>query len=113
MPIHKIVSTATRVQIWIDPSAPSSDLDIVQLLIDQGGAGNEDKVALVIKDLIQADLDVVQARKTLSNDDPDKVTNPNRPDLFWRGDDLVGRGVIVESVVWDGTRYVPTLRRAR
>ncbi len=118
MPVHKVVSNATRVQIWTDSSGPRSDQDIVQILIDQGGAGNEDKVAAVIKDLMQADLEVEQPLSGLPSDDPDKTTDPARPDLFHRTGGgpprLVGRSVIVESVVWDAVsgRYIPALRRA-
>ena len=46
------------------------------------------------------------------DDDPDKTTNPKRLDLFWDGGNLVGRGVIVTNVVWDGETYAVSLRRA-
>ncbi len=113
MPVHKIESTSTYVRLWMDSTSPRSDFDIVQMLIDQGGAGNEAKVALVIKDLMQADIDVRVKRNTMPSEDEARQANPNRPDFFWDKGDLVSRSVIVEDVVWDGTVYVPTLRRAR
>lgn len=111
MPVHKIVSNSTTVQIWTDASGPRSIQDIIQLLIDQGGAGNEDRVATALKDLLQADLDVRQVRNTLPLDDPDRTSNPNRPDLFWDGNELVGRSVEVVSVTWNGAFYSIVLRR--
>ncbi len=57
-------------------------------------------------------LDQRERRSALPSDDPDGGTDPNREDLFWDCADLVGRGVIVESVTWDGETYALELRRA-
>jgi len=115
MPVHKIVSHGTRVQLWMDSSAPRSDFDIIQLLIDEGGDTPEARVRIAghLKQTMQDDIDVRIKRNTLPADDEARQSNPNRPDFFWDKGDLVSRPVIVESVVWDGERYVPTLRRGR
>jgi len=112
MPVHKIESTATHVRLWKDSNvANRTDIDIIAELITQGGPGNEIKVAAVIQSLLQASLDVRQIRNQLPQDDPDRNTNPNRPDLFWEQNELVGRSVEVYNVTWDGTVYVVSLRR--
>ncbi|KKK74697.1 hypothetical protein LCGC14_2881190, partial [marine sediment metagenome] len=38
----------------------------------------------------------------LPDDDPDKTTDPARPDLFWDAGDLVGRAVVVTDVTVTG-----------
>ena len=81
-------------------------------------AGSKEKMAQAILALLQEQLTVRQRVRDLPDDDPDKSTDPARGEkLFWEGQDanreLVSRSVIVESVVWDGTRYHPALRRAR
>lgn len=58
------------------------------------------------------------AIKDLSNDNPDKDTDPARPSLFWsdpRGrpnDELVGQSSKY-TVTWDGERYQYSCRRLR
>ncbi len=115
MPVHKIISTGTRVQLWMDSSGPRSDFDIVQMLIDEGGESPAArlKIAAFIKQTMQDDIDVRVKRSTMPAEDEARQSNPNRPDFFWNGPDLVSRSVIVEDVVWDGTTYSATLRRAR
>ncbi len=76
------------------------------------------KVALVLKELLQEDLTFRQRVRDLPADDPDKTTDPELGErLFWEGNgvnrELVSRSTIVEACVWDGTRYVFTMRRAR
>ncbi len=111
MPVHRIESTSTHVRLWKDSSiAGRKEVDVVAELTKQGG--DNVKVAAFIKAELQAHLDVRQNRSDLPNDDPDKTTNPKRLDLFWDGGNLVGRGVIVTNVVWDGTTYAVSLRRA-
>lgn len=79
--------------------------------------GAKDKMALAIQALLQFGLDTRIKIRDLPDDEPTKTVDPARSDFFWEGHDgnkeLVARPVIVESVVWDGTRYVPTLTRAR
>lgn len=80
--------------------------------------GSKENMAQAILALLQEQLTVRQRLRDLPDDDPDKTTDPARGEkLFWEGQnanrELVGRSVIVESITWDGGRYVPTLRRAR
>ncbi len=112
MPVHRIESTATHVRLWKTSSvADRKEIDVVAELTKQGG--DNLKVAALVKGQLQDALDVVIKRTDLPLEDEARQSNPNRPDFFWDGPDLVSRPVIVESVVWDGTRYIPTLRRAR
>ena len=91
-------------------------------------AGNKKNTAAVFQAFLQKGLDVIQAIADLPTDDPDKTTDPKLAmgeRMFWgdsdgkiqanpsKNDQLVSRSVIVESITWDGERYVPTLRRAR
>ncbi len=80
--------------------------------------GSKAQMALAIQALLQEQLTVRQRVHDLPGVDPDQASDPGRGEkLFWEGEDanreLVSRAVIVESVVWDGERYVPRLRRAR
>lgn len=112
MPVHRIESTATHIRLWKSSDvADRKEIDVVAELTKQGG--DNAKVAAFIKAELQASIDVVIPRKDLPKEDEAAKSNPNRPDFFWDGPNLVARPVIVESVVWDGTRYVSTLRRAR
>ena len=77
------------------------------------------KIAAALKDVLQEDLTVRQnLRDDIPDDDPDKTTDPALGErLFWEGNgvnrELVSRSTIVESCVWDGVRFVFTMRRAR
>ncbi len=76
------------------------------------------KVAAALKLVAQEDLTFRQRVRDLPDDDPDKTTDPARGEkLFWEGRganrELVSRSTIVESCVWDGVRFVFTMRRAR
>ncbi len=77
--------------------------------------GNRDAKAAALKQTLQDWLDVRQPISGLPVDDPDKTIDPARPDLFWDGSDLVGRGVLVASVTVTGagpsTEIVVGLRR--
>lgn len=78
------------------------------------------KVALVLKELVQAELETVMRLRDLPDDEPTKTTDP-APQFgerfFWRGrganKELVSRDTIVEACVWDGERFVFTMRYAR
>lgn len=91
-------------------------------------AGNKAKTAAAFQAFLQKGLSVIQPIAGLPSDDIDKTTDPKlaRGERMFYGDSdgkiqsnpskndqLVSRSVIVESVVWDGTVYVPALRRAR
>ncbi len=95
----------------MDSGSPRSDVNIVQLLIDQGG--DTTKTALAIKGLLQASIDVVIPRTQLPQEDEARQSDPGRPDFFWDKSNLVARPVIVENVGWNGTIYTTSLRRAR
>ena len=78
------------------------------------------KVALVLKELVQEDLTTRTLLRDLPDDEPNKTTDP-APEfgerMFWEGHgrnkELVSRSTIVEDCVWDGTRYIFAMRRAR
>ncbi len=77
------------------------------------------KTALVLKELVQADLETAMRVRDLPDDEPTKTTDP-APEFgeafFWRGNGInrvvVARDTIVEACVWDGERFVFTLRNA-
>ena len=78
------------------------------------------KTALVLKTLLQEDLTTRIRLRDMPDDEPTKTVDPALEfgeRMFWEGRggnrDLVGRSTIVESVVWDGARFVFTMRRAR
>ncbi len=89
------------------------------------GSGGEAKLALVMKDLLQGQIDVRIPLADLPDDEPTKTTNPDSPSFFWgdsngvvqanpnRNDTLISRDTIVTAVVWDGTVYVVYQIRAR
>jgi len=111
MPVHRIISDSTHVQLWVTSSSASINFDIIAMFTEQGG--DNLKVAALIKQQMQDAIDVRIKRSTLPVEDEARQSDPNRPNFFWDGPDLVARSVIVEDVVWDGTRYSPALRRAR
>lgn len=53
---------------------------------------------------LQNKLDTRTLITDLAKDDPDREKNPARPDLFWDGEYLVGRSVLV-TVKWNGESY--------
>ncbi len=81
---------------------------------------NNTKNALALKLALQEDLETRVALRDLPSDEPTKTVDPAAEFgelMFWEGNGInrvvVSRSTIVESVVWDGTRYVITMRRAR
>ena len=117
MPVHKIdplgftSATSFTLGLWTD-SVSQKTVTAAQARATLCGAARNNPVRIceAATILLQNQLDVRQSLASLSVDDPDKTVNPNRPDLFWSGTDLVGRSVLVQ-VVWNGTR--PELRLSR
>ena len=93
--------------------------DLINDPLLQDPANDKTKIAAVIKELMQADLEVRVRVRDLVDEDPDKASDPGRGDLFWEGQgvnrELVSRTAIVDRVIWDETEqlYVIRLRRAR
>ena len=78
------------------------------------------KTALVLKELLQEDLTTRIRLRDLPDDEPTKTVDPvatHGERMFWDGRganrELVSRATIVESCVWDGKRFVFSLRNAR
>ena len=110
MPIHKINVTDSFVEVFVS-SDRSIRLDYASFdLTQQSERGR-------LKGLIQAFLDTRQRLNTLPGDDPDRSTDPARPDLFWDGPgqpgntDLVSRPIEVGEITWDGSRVNVPLKR--
>ena len=109
MPVHKIdplvftSPTNWSMGIWTDSSRRLS-LDGAAVRAALTGSARNDPIQIAAKatQLLQAMLDVRQPRTGLPADDPDKTVNPSRPNLFWDGLDLVGRGVKA-TITWTGT----------
>ena len=114
--VHKIVANADGVEIWRTSQESSrairTEADVKTRLALEDRE-NKIRIAELMKQELQAIIDHWVARSRLPQDDPAIQSDPSRPDFFWDGDDLVAREIIVESITWDGSRYVPVLRRAR
>jgi len=67
---------------------------------------------------VQERLDVVRKLTELPPSDPDRATDPKRPQLYWGREDaakdelvttldgyLVSRTIMVEIIAWDGADY--------
>ena len=84
------------------------------------GPGGQAKLALVLKELLQAQIDTRIPLVDLPSDEPTKTVNPDAPNFFWgdsngeiqnnpnRNDHLIARDTVVTEVVWDGAVYVVT-----
>ena len=85
---------------------------------DVFGVGTKEEHAAAFIPFLQDQIDFRQRLNTLPTDDPDRTTDPAKPWLFWDGPgqpgntDLVSRSDVITNVVWDGTRYVVSVRRA-
>ena len=76
------------------------------------------KVSEALRAIVQEDLTTRTKVSDLPDDDEDKTIDPLRGELmFWEGvganKEVVSRSTIVEDCVWNGARFVFTLRRAR
>ncbi len=63
-----------------------------------------------LRDRAQDFIDIRIPLADLPDGDPDKVTDPELPSTFWDGNDLVSRSTLVEEIIFDGTRLIPTLK---
>lgn len=102
VPIHGVSNDGTIIRLHMDGTG-ANDKEVVISVI-RGAQPDSQGIANAIASNLQAQVDVKQPRSGLPNDDPDKTTNPDRPDLFWDGPDLIGRSIIV-YVTWSGTQY--------
>ncbi|MCH7775742.1 MAG: hypothetical protein IH878_04260 [Gemmatimonadetes bacterium] len=111
---YPIVSTETYIEINI--GGRKARINYADL-----GAGGRAKLALVLKERLQAAIDGPRGlRADFPDDEPNKTVNPNRPNEFWsdsdgvvqnnpnRNDRVTCRDTVVTDVVWDGERYVVT-----
>lgn len=78
---------------------------------------DKSKVAIALKAIVQEDLTTRIRLRDLPDDEPTKIVDPEREGFFWEGNginrELVSRSTIVEDCVWDGERFVFTMRRAQ
>lgn len=98
MPVHKVERSGATIRIYT-----SVDRYFEAKIGDYPGSPAK-KVAAGTKDF-QDWLDNRQPLSELPDDDPDKYTDPGRPDLFWEKRDgvtyLVGRSVLA-TVTYSG-----------
>jgi hypothetical protein len=112
MPIRGISSGANFVELNVGGNIINIHEDVV-------GVGTKAEIASAFVSFLQDQLDVRQKLNTLSSDDPNREVDPAQPFLFWDGPGqpgntyLVSRRVIVERVIWDGSNYIITLKKAR
>lgn len=107
-----IFTSATNFSLGVWPdSVKHLTLDSTTVRAALIGSAKDDPVQIAAKatQLLQALLDTRIPIANLPVDDPDKTTNPNRPDLFWAGTNLVGRSTLV-TVTWTGIIYMLELR---
>jgi hypothetical protein len=98
MPVHRVTTQFTPGGIRI-----YSDVNTYFEGRASDFPGNRAAKAAALKIALQDWLDVRQPISGLPSDDPDKTTDPARPDLFWDNGDLVGRSVLVTSVTITGS----------
>ena len=117
MPIHAIerfqFTSATNWSVGLWPDSVTHltlTAATVRAALTGPARNNPVQIAAKATQLLQAMLDVRQPRGGLPADDPDKTINPNRPDLFWDGTDLVGRAVLV-TITWNGATFILRLER--
>lgn len=124
MPIHKIERNITGIndgviRLWLD-SVISVDITIAETRQTLVGPPRDDPIQIAAKAtaLLQDRLDVhipltdlpngVATGDVAENIDPDRFTDPARPNLFWQNVDgityLIGRS-IVATVEWTGKTY--------
>jgi len=94
---------------WTTSGTEYREVDLLDL-ISAGGDANA-KVAILLASMLQDEEDIVDKRSDLPNDEETRTTNPNKPNIFWRGGDIVTRSNIV-TVEFVGGEYVPTVRVA-
>ncbi len=94
--VYKVEKTDSSITIWRTPTQ-SVTVDYADL-----PNGNMRRKALVLEARLQAGVDIRRVRGDLVTDDPDRLTNPGKVDVFWDGTDIVERDVIVEVLVEHG-----------
>jgi len=87
----------------------------IQLTRDAMSPETRDDAAQVsarLQNLLQDLMDVRQSIDSLPRDDPDRVTNPRVPNVFWDIDagEIVNRSVNI-GVSFNGTEYIVRIDR--
>jgi len=120
MPVHKI---ETGVQ-GVDPVAVCVYVAANKYAVIQWSqlTGTIEENCEFIRVSLQQFLDTRQRKNDLPVDDPDRKTDPNRPNLYWGDEDgtpnshgqyLISRPIEVTNVAWDTgqLRYILSFRR--
>ncbi len=113
MPIHKVEFDGDVVTLWKDSQVAgvtSVSVTTVRDSLPPPRRVDGDEVAGLVQDLLQGSQEFRQALSSLPSDDPDKTTDPARSDLFYDGQFLVSRPVLV-FFTWDGSEYHIVLRK--
>ena len=109
MPIHAIDTLPAgdfrtgTIGLW--PSADNHrtvNVATVRSSLPGSQRNNATLVAAAVQKSLQDLFDVRIPRASLPLDDPDLLSDPARPNLFWDGTDLVGRSVKV-TLTWNAT----------
>lgn len=113
MPIHKTEIVDGNIRLW--PSSAgykTADTEAARLALPTDQRDDTAKLAEKLTTELQLQMDVRQPIDSLPDDDLDKTIDPDRPGLFWDRStrELVSRAVIV-AVAWNGSDYVPSVRR--
>lgn len=93
MPVHKIESSNTILQVWLSSNKP--------IQINRADhTGTQDEIEKSVLEALQLAVDTVQERGDLAADDPDKTTDPKSEREFWEGTTFRSRSIKVNSVLW-------------
>ncbi len=98
MPIHKVEFDGDTVTLWRDSQVSgvaSVSVTSVRNSLPPPRRVDGDEVAEKMQGLLQGSQEVRVRLNSLPDDDPDKTIDPARPDLFWDGQFLVSRPVLV------------------
>jgi hypothetical protein len=107
MPVQSVVCDTEKIRIC---AAVGKCVEVSYSVLS--GTRLEQEAQLI--QLLQGLLDYRQRRNQLPRDDPDRATDPDRPDLFWDGQFLIHRPITVTGARWNETesRFVIGLERA-
>lgn len=108
--LHKVEilnSTKCEATIRVYENSIEWKESVISVPTNQCNRATGNEIAAEATQRLQDAIDNCINRSTLPKDDPDRDTDPARGDLFWSGNQICSRPVVV-SITWTGTEY--TLR---
>lgn len=107
-------------RVWLTSNQMAEiDCDLERVALAGNLRNNPEAIAALATQVMQGLIDERQLLSDLPADDPDKTIDPAAEygeRMFWENiggqDYLVSRSVVV-TIIWNGTEYVISARRAR